>query len=68
MTLTDLQEILVIMFGGVIFLISLTWTLVRIRNYILRQRRPRPYSPPVKRPLEAEHDEEDKPPVDCQWR
>lgn len=67
MTLTDLQEILVIICGGLIFLISFTWSLLRIRTYMIRRRRPRVYRAFRKPQPDAERDEEDKPPTDCQW-
>ena len=67
MTLTDTQEILVILFGGIMFLISFTWTAARIRAYMIRRRRPRGYRPIKNQQPEKKPDEEDKPPVDCQW-
>lgn len=68
MTLTDLQEILVIICGGLIFLISFTWSLLRIRTYMIRRRRPRVYRTFRNPQPDADQDEEAAPPVDCPWR
>ena len=65
MILTDLQEILVILFGSIMLMISVLWAVIRIHNWKVRVRRRqirRRITPPASKP-----DEEDKPPTDCQW-
>lgn len=66
MILTDLQEILVILFGSIMLMISVLWAVIRIHNWKVRVRRRqirRRTAPPASKP-----DEEADKPVDCPWR
>lgn len=66
MILTDLEEILAILFGSIMLMISVLWAVIRVHNWKVRARRRqrrRRTTPPASKP-----DEEADKPVDCPWR